>query len=407
MPIASETLNPFLTPEEQMFMATNPEAAKAKAMADVLRGENRLAASQTPTQGSGWGAGLATALKGYAGSRAGRGLAKAKAAQGAAEADILRKAALTKTAEKLRQEKLIKEAAAQKQLDAIALQKIKASDAEKGGGLEVLPISAKDATYPSIAKALEAKANGASDAEVMAALERYDPFSEHGLRKKADGSLVSSDESIQQSIDLARQAAEAEAIGKDFGVNKETFFNDLATINRGLGKARADQTRLAKTIGKASRMIADLQGTGWSGLLSDLPDSEAKKLDNYLETIRANSAFNTLSEMREASKTGGALGQVSEIEIKLLMAAMGSLDQRGDPQDLLDVLGELNEANEGAITRWETEVDDKYNRFRGIPIETDQEPVSGQLDLGTASDEDLDAAIAAAVAAQGGQGGNP
>lgn len=67
--------------------------------------------------------------------------------------------------------------------------------------------------------------------------------------------------------------------------------------------------------------------TGFGGLLAFLPQSEARALKNDLETIRANIGFDKLQDMRANSKTGGALGQVSDLENKLLQAVNGALDQ--------------------------------------------------------------------------------
>ena len=57
-----------------------------------------------------------------------------------------------------------------------------------------------------------------------------------------------------------------------------------------------------------------------------LPGSPAYKLNELLEPLRAGTAFKRLDEMRKASPTGGALGQVSEIEIKLLGSVQGSFE---------------------------------------------------------------------------------
>ena len=57
-----------------------------------------------------------------------------------------------------------------------------------------------------------------------------------------------------------------------------------------------------------------------------VPDSEEKTVDNAVSTLQANVAFDRLQKMRDNSKTGGALGQVSEKELKLLEANLASLD---------------------------------------------------------------------------------
>ena len=45
-----------------------------------------------------------------------------------------------------------------------------------------------------------------------------------------------------------------------------------------------------------------------------------------MKTIYAAFGFGTLAEMREASKTGGALGAINESEMALLIASVISLD---------------------------------------------------------------------------------
>jgi hypothetical protein len=67
--------------------------------------------------------------------------------------------------------------------------------------------------------------------------------------------------------------------------------------------------------------------TGLGGMLKHIPATPAKDLAETLQTVRSNVGFETLNEMREASRTGGALGQVSDRENALLQAVRGSLEQ--------------------------------------------------------------------------------
>lgn len=78
-------------------------------------------------------------------------------------------------------------------------------------------------------------------------------------------------------------------------------------------------------IDKALSTIGPLS-TGYGSYLSGVPNSDARKLKNYLDTIKANVGFDKLQNMRDNSPTGGALGQVSENENKLLQAVNGALD---------------------------------------------------------------------------------
>ena len=58
-------------------------------------------------------------------------------------------------------------------------------------------------------------------------------------------------------------------------------------------------------------------------------------LDAAIETINARVGFDELQAMRDASPTGGALGQVSELELKQLNAALGSLNRKQSKEQFL------------------------------------------------------------------------
>lgn len=67
-------------------------------------------------------------------------------------------------------------------------------------------------------------------------------------------------------------------------------------------------------------------------------NQEAVDFRNELATVQANIAFDRLQQMREASKTGGALGAVSERELDLLMNAYGNINQSTSPERLKENL---------------------------------------------------------------------
>lgn len=74
--------------------------------------------------------------------------------------------------------------------------------------------------------------------------------------------------------------------------------------------------------------------TGMFGnVLGNWTGSNADRLDQFLNTVRSNVAFDRLQQMRDASPTGGALGSVTENELAMLQSAIGSLE-RSNPDDL-------------------------------------------------------------------------
>lgn len=82
---------------------------------------------------------------------------------------------------------------------------------------------------------------------------------------------------------------------------------------------------------KFEEALGELGSFGATGLPStimrNIPGTGSFDLAETLGTIKANLGFDKLQSMRESSPTGGALGQVSEFENKLLQAVFGSLEQ--------------------------------------------------------------------------------
>lgn len=111
---------------------------------------------------------------------------------------------------------------------------------------------------------------------------------------------------------------------------------------------------LLSTIQKAQTTLANDQGSlvsttaGLSGLLGNVPGTPGANLRSTINTIKSNLAFDRLQAMRDASKTGGALGAVSEKELALLESSIASLDTSQSAEQLAENL---------------QAVYDHYNRF--------------------------------------------
>ena len=103
--------------------------------------------------------------------------------------------------------------------------------------------------------------------------------------------------------------------------------NDMSdTVNRAI-----EQTNWSNTgpLGRLNPLATDLQGT--------------------IETIQADTAFGALQEMRDNSKTGGALGQVSERELDLLKAARVAVTRSQSEGQLDSNLKKYNEIRARAL----------------------------------------------------------
>jgi hypothetical protein len=87
-------------------------------------------------------------------------------------------------------------------------------------------------------------------------------------------------------------------------------------------------------IADAKRLISD-KTTGKVGyVLKRIPDEPANALASTLTTITANLAFDKLQDMRNNSPTGGALGNVSNLELESLKSAVANLNQSLDAESL-------------------------------------------------------------------------
>jgi hypothetical protein len=97
---------------------------------------------------------------------------------------------------------------------------------------------------------------------------------------------------------------------------------------------------------------------GLAGVFDWVPGSPPKRLAGYLNTIRANVAFNELQQMRRNSPTGGALGNVSDADMRLLQSTLATLDQQASPEDLLRALATIKRVTEAIRDAYAQDVRD-------------------------------------------------
>lgn len=147
-------------------------------------------------------------------------------------------------------------------------------------------------------------------------------------RQRAQMQYLPAQEQIktQAAIDQARGVAQANAdVARDvqapkrrenFRLAQEGIQNTINAIDGAIN--RVDWTT-AGPIGAATRGI-------WG--------TPAYGLARAAATVKANIGFDRLQQMRDASPTGGALGQVAIQELEALQASIASLDQGLPPSEL-------------------------------------------------------------------------
>lgn len=200
---------------------------------------------------------------------------------------------------------------------------------------------------------LQALGPNATEEQLMAVLQKY------GSPDKVIAALQAS-QNTQARLSQQRELAEG-----------RMDLQRTALSMRGEGMSAREQDRAEKRqekldkqaasakmqIASADRVIAEVQEAknmvsgftaGAGGLLSNIPLTGAKDLSAKLTTIKANLGFDRLQQMRDASPTGGALGQVAVQELIALQSTIASLDQMQSPDELKKALIKI----EGHYAKW-------------------------------------------------------
>lgn len=138
---------------------------------------------------------------------------------------------------------------------------------------------------------------------------------------------------IQSSLD--RKAALAQ---KQILADMKAY--DLAKTDKQKVQAATDNAdRVVATVNQAIPLVG-YTTSGVAGALN-IPGTEGRDLETALTTIKANLGFDRLQQMRDASKTGGALGQVAVKELEALQATVASLDRGQSPDKLRENLKDI------------------------------------------------------------------
>lgn len=133
-----------------------------------------------------------------------------------------------------------------------------------------------------------------------------------------------------------------------------------ASLRKTESKAAELKGMVSKAIGLVDKSFAS--GFG-SGMASKVRGSSASNLKSVLTTIKANLGFAELQAMRDASPTGGALGQVAVQELEALQSTIASLDQAQSDEQLREHLQAIDQH----LTNWQNSVNQAYQeKFEGM-----------------------------------------
>ena len=101
--------------------------------------------------------------------------------------------------------------------------------------------------------------------------------------------------------------------------------------------------------------------------MSHVAGTDAHDTANAIDTIEASIGFDRLQKMRDDSPTGGALGQVSNIELALLRKSLGSLKQSSSRAQFIKNLNSIETQYKKAVAAVEAQQREWY-RMQGVDV---------------------------------------
>ena len=124
--------------------------------------------------------------------------------------------------------------------------------------------------------------------------------------------------------------------------------------------------------------------TGVRGKVPDVPGTDAANARALLATLKSQIGFGVLQEMRNNSKTGGALGAVSDAEGKRLENNLAALDTTQGVDQFKKQLKEILSYTEGAKGRLRDTFNMKHKTGEPVPMSpsTGKGPSVGTVDGG-------------------------
>lgn len=152
--------------------------------------------------------------------------------------------------------------------------------------------------------------------------------------------------------------------------------NNLPKSQIALAQSKIQNDVVGDSIDQAIKN-ADGYTSGFMGsVTSNIPGTKAYDLSNTLNTVRANLGFDKLQDMRNNSPTGGALGQVSEQENRLLQSTWGSVEQSQSPAQLKANLTRIKQIRQQFQQLRQRAYDMDVARYGKANV---PDPVTGQL----------------------------
>lgn len=187
-------------------------------------------------------------------------------------------------------------------------------------------------------KSLKVKLPNGADAEMV-----FDPNSgEYSIPQIAGGAKTPDEGNSMVGMGVREEAA-AKAQGTKESEYQATLKAARPKREAALKQATAMSDQLTDDIDSLIDRVSVATAGPGGVILDKFPGSTARDLQANLDSLKANIGFQALQAMREASPTGGALGNVSDTENRLLQARFGSLEIGQSPKQLIENLKKVRQ----------------------------------------------------------------
>lgn len=267
--------------------------------------------------------------------------------------------------------------AAKKNLPTLAQQAAQQASALAKSELDIRKSALSQVQELQLRQELSDLGPNATEDQVLAVVTKY------GSPDKIMAALASKqakEATRQQQKDIAEQRLDIQKQNLEFRRELQQTKVDAQTEKQAQAAqlAISNATRVIDTVNQAEKLVSPFT-TGAFGVLAILPSSDARKLQNTISTIKANLGFDRLQQMRDASPTGGALGNVALKEIDFLQSTIATLDQLESPTDIRAALNKIKEHYSNWKTALEGKVPPKYQTGGGqaaIPTASAVAPIT-------------------------------
>jgi len=162
-----------------------------------------------------------------------------------------------------------------------------------------------------------------------------------------------------------------------------------ANTNAALASLQSTASSLDRMEQAATKLLSHAgldRITGYQSMFPNFPGGDAANAQAELENLKSQVGFSVLQAMREASKTGGALGAVSDKENEMLQNNLAALQNSQSPEQFRENLMKIVEFAKGSKQRMREAYERQYGQLPEQRSGPATDPIESGLSVGAVED---------------------